>query len=266
MEIRSLTRAVAILKHLGSESAGASLSQIAGEVGLSKATASRFLRALLAVDFVRFDTNRGRYFLGQGLVRLALLFAPHSELKSLARRSLLELRDQTTETVALVVAQGTERITIDVILSPHELKAAPEIGSSKPIYAGAAGKALLSTYSNSELEKILHDVVLVSLAPGTIVAPTELRRDLIRVRDRGYAISVEETVRGQAAVAAPILRPNGSVAGAINLCGPSVRLPRAKLQAFGNLVAGVARNLSLKLAADQNVQIADRMTCNSGSG
>ena len=249
MEIRALSRVVQILASVSARPTGITLSEIVTDVRLSKATTYRFVRALVAVDFLRLEPDTGGYHIGPALLRFGRLAGHHEGLRLLARPFLDALRASTTETVSLVVPAGTERLTIDVVLSDHELRAAPEVGSLKPIYAGAAGKALLAGYPDDELDSLLGRVALKAVAPGTITSRSALERDLARIRERGYATSVDETVFGQAASAAPVFRDDGKVVASITVSGPRVRLPRTKLQKHGELVAAAAAKLSRKLGA-----------------
>ena len=90
--------------------------------------------------------DRGHYLPGNFFLTLANGSDPFRDLKTVAADVHLErLRQLTRETAALVVRRGTERVTIAVALSPHELKAVPEIGSAKPIHAGAAGRSFWPT-------------------------------------------------------------------------------------------------------------------------
>lgn len=249
MELRAINRAAQVLSCVEAHPSGISLSEIAGCVGLSKATTYRFVRALLAVDYLRLESENGGYFIGPALLRFGRLTVRHEDLRILARPSLEALRTASAETASLVVPVGLERMTIEVVLSEHELRAAPEVGSLKPIYAGAAGKAMLAWYSETELHDVVNRASLKAVAPGTITSPAALRRELIRVRERGYAISVGETVYGQAASAAPIFRSDGKVIGSITVSGPKVRLTRAKLEQQGILARAAAAKLSKKMGA-----------------
>ncbi len=249
MEIRALSRAVQILASVNAKPTGITLSEIATDVALSKATTYRFVRALLAVDFLRLELETGGYYIGPALLRFGRLAVQHEDLRMAARPFLEALRTSTGETVTLVVPVAAERLTIDVVLSEHELRAAPEVGSLKPVYAGAAGKAMLAWYPDEELKSLLNRLTLKSVAPGTITNLPALRRELVRVRERGYAISADETVLGQAASAAPVFRDAGRLVGSINISGPKVRLTRPKLERQGELVAAAAAKLSKKLGA-----------------
>ncbi len=244
MPIRTLSRAIKILECVHGSAPGLILRDIADSVGLSKATAYRFVQALLQADFLRLEPKTSRYFVGAGLLRFGKLSQEFDELRVLASPYLDALRKATLETVTLVVPVGAMRRTISVHLSEYELRAVPELGALKPLHTGAAGKAMLAWYSDEDLEGFLAKKKLIPVTPHTITSAATLRRDLVQVRARGYAVSTEETVIGQAASAAPVFHPAGTVIAAINISGPVVRLPMPKLQENGEKVARIAAEFS----------------------
>lgn len=247
MQIRTISRAIAILKSIHESSSGLTLLEIAKSVELSKATTYRFAQALLESEFLRFEPRTSRYSIGPELMRFGKLGQSYDDLRILAAPYLEALRDTTLETVSLVVPIGRLRMTLCVVLSEYELRAVPEVGARKPLYTGAAGKALLAWYNEEELEKYLTEEPLIPVTPQTISNVVTMRQDLVRVRARGYAISVEETVIGQAASAAPIIAHDGRIVAAVNLSGPVVRLPAAKLHENGEHVARTAAEISRAL-------------------
>src|ERR1700689_5497768 len=68
--VQSVDRAVAILEILARDGE-AGVSEVARELGVHKSTASRLLAALDRRELVTQDRARGRFRLGEGLVRLA---------------------------------------------------------------------------------------------------------------------------------------------------------------------------------------------------
>lgn len=247
MEIRAISRAVSVLKYIGQVATGVSLTEIAASVGLSKATTHRILHSLQSVGFVRCDPLNGHYFLGPLLLALAQRADPHESLKRLARPFLESLRDETQETVTLVTRDHDERFTIDVLLSPQELKVAPPVGSKRPIHAGAAGKALLALASDEELQALAARTGLPRLTRTTVTSLAELKREIAKVRNLGYARSVEEAVEGQAAVGIPIIVDERVVAG-INICGPSSRITPRRAQVMVKRGMVAARQLAAELS------------------
>ncbi len=55
-----------------------------------------------------------------------------------------------------------------------------------------------------EIEFILNRIELVPIQHSTITDKESMRRDLRDIRQRGYAVSIEETDQGAMGVAAPV--------------------------------------------------------------
>ena len=140
-------------------------------------------------------------------------------------------------------------INVEVELSEHELRSVPLPGGTKPIYAGAAGKAILAWWSGEAVESFLKHVELLAVAPRTITKRADLMLELTRTRSRGYAISVGETEPWQAASAAPIFGAEAIVVGCLNISGPTSRLPPAKLRANGELAVAATKRLGCLLVS-----------------
>lgn len=242
LEIRSIKRAAAVLRCIALQPEGMSSTGICEITGLSKATVHRILYTLASDDFVRVEG--GRYFPGTFLLALANGSDAFRDLKRSAQDRLAELRNATGETAALVVRRGMERVTISLALSFHELKAAPEVGSAKPIHAGAAGKALLAFVDAEELESAFEGYKFTRLAANTTASLSQFLRDLQKVRQQGYAQSSEESVDGQAAIAAPI-RVGGEVVGVVNLSVPVVRASKRAVREWAPHVLATAKAISV---------------------
>ena len=98
------------------------------------------------------------------------------------------------------------------------------IGSRGPLHCGGAGKAMLAFMSEAEQETVL-GTPLQALTANTITDPAVLRRELARVRQRGYSLDDQEVVMGVFCVAMPILDRLGRAVGAISITGPSPKQP-----------------------------------------
>jgi len=241
LEIRSIKRAAAVLRSIVDKPDGMSSTGIGEITGLSKATVHRILYTLASDDLVRMEG--GRYLPGAFLIALAADSDPFRDLKRTAAEPLAALRNATGETAALVVRRGTQRVTILVALAFHELKAAPDVGSTKPVHAGAAGKALLAFIDPGELEILLDGYKYARLAVNTVMSQAQLLRNVQRVRQQGYAVSSEESVDGQAAIAAPIML-NGGVAAVVNLSVPVVRASKRAVREWTPQVLAAAKAIA----------------------
>jgi DNA-binding IclR family transcriptional regulator len=145
-QTRSVKRAADIIHVLGSSAEGRKLTDIANEVGLSKATTYRILQTLVSEKLVDYQEEDGTYFIGAALVRIAMASRATTKLaiirniEKISAPYMRELCDSTGETVALVVSHGNVRTNLVVNLGSYELIASPKIGAQLPLYVGGPGK------------------------------------------------------------------------------------------------------------------------------
>lgn len=246
---QSVRRALDTLFLVAESGSGRSLTEVAAATGMSKATAFRLLRTLEERKLLRHDRVRRRYFPGNGLFQLAGLLEHSQPLREITLPHMQNLRERTKETISLVVAEGVERVTVEALASFHELRLVPAIHSRRPIYLGAPGKALLAFRSEHEIDRVIAETGLKPWTPASIRSRGELLKDLAGVRQRGYAMSIEETSEGGAAAAAPIFGPRGEVVAALNVFGPKYRMTPRMLKRYGALAATAAARISKELGA-----------------
>jgi IclR family acetate operon transcriptional repressor len=247
--VQSIDRAVAILRCFDSQHPHLGITEIAHLTGLSTSTAHRILTAMLANQLVRSTSGR-RYGLGPLLVQLAQSGALATTFHEVALPFMTNLRDEVNETVALHSLLASEdRAVIDQVESHQELhRRYTEIGVPIPLPLGAPGKAILSAMpwdrQVAQLER-----PLARVAPQQITDPAQLRIELDRTRNRGWAESNAERTLGISSVAAPIFDHSGSVIGALGLSVPSVRMSDDRIHELGRRVQLVAREISAALGA-----------------
>src|SRR5204862_5070630 len=92
-----------------------------------------------------------------------------------------------------------------------------------PLHAGASQKALLAFLGEEEVGRVATGS-LERLCRATITDPEALHANLAEIRERGWAISFEETIIGVWGVAVPLLDEHDGVVAALGLAGPSARL------------------------------------------
>src|SRR5262247_4927204 len=134
-----LDKAVAVLAAV--EPGPRSLAEVVQATGLSRATAHRLAVALEAHGLVRRD-EEGRWSLGLRLIGLG-----HAAAEALpgwldARPALEWLRAETGESVQLFVRDGDERVCVESLEAPHELRTIVPVGARLPLDRGSGGRAL----------------------------------------------------------------------------------------------------------------------------
>ncbi|MBY5162378.1 IclR family transcriptional regulator [Salsipaludibacter albus] len=240
--IRSVDRAVTLL-YLLADGGPMRVTDLARTVGIHKSTASRLLSTLQARGLADQDPGSGTYRLGHGVVRLAGAVDHGFDLGSVSRPVCTRLAQETGETVNVVILDDGRTMCIDQVIGSASVTTINWVGKRSPVHATASGKAFLAHVPPEE-RRVLLSRRLDSLTPSTITDVDVLETDLARVRERGWAASVDEQEDGLTSVAAPVLGPDGNVVAALALSGPSFRLAGERLAAIGAATAAAADQIS----------------------
>lgn len=224
------------------------VTQIARELGLSKAVVHRILRTLADKGMLVSDPGSRGYRLGPAASTLGTRALQDSDLRAAAIDRIHELRDATGETATLTAMVPQGRIYLDQVESGHEIKMTVELGRRFPLHAGSSGKCMLASLPADRREQVLN-LGLPGLTERTTTDPAELRAELDNIRQRGYATSDGERQRDAASVAAPVLGSSGSVLGAVSVCGPRYRVTAEIVDEIAPRVVAAAHDVSRRMTA-----------------
>ena len=205
--VGTLDKAVRVLVAL--ERRPRSLAELVDETGLPRATAHRLASALEDHGLVR-RTDEGQFALGLALVAFGRAAAEALPLADAARPALDHLRTATGESVQLYVRQGSRRVCVASLESPHGLRTIVPMGASLPLAQGSAGRVLRA----------------VDASPA-----------------EGWVASVEEREPGVASVSAPVCAADGRVVAAVSVSGPVERTSRDPGARYGADVTAAARGI-----------------------
>jgi DNA-binding IclR family transcriptional regulator len=240
----AIDRALAVLGVLAEASQPMGVTEIARRVGLPKSVVHYHVSALVRNRYVEARPDR-RYGLGYAALRLGRGNYSNLELRARALPHMRVLHHDSWETVTLSVLVGRERVYVDQLVSPQEIKLAVELGRPFPLHAGASGRAIMAFLPPDSREVLLSEP-LERLSAYTVVDPNALRDLLESVRIAGVAISRSERQEGAASVAAPVFDNHG-VAGAMSVCGPEYRFGTASLERYAPMLRTAATQLSREL-------------------
>jgi DNA-binding IclR family transcriptional regulator len=199
------------------------ITDLASATGLPKSTTHRLVTALVNEGLLVQDEDSHKYALSLHVTALGASILSSHTVRKVARPMLMELRDQTHESVHLAVLEGMEVVIIDTEDSYFVVRAVNVPGQHLPAHAVSTGKVLLAYQWEVRLHEILAHAKLESYTERTITDPRLLLEELRRVRAQGYAISCEELEQGIDAVAAPIFDHMGTVVASVSIGGPSER-------------------------------------------
>lgn len=203
-----IARAARVLRILGAQRTGLSLTELAEAVQLPKSTIHRIVHALRDEELV-IVASSGKVHIGPAIGRLGA--ADRGVRREEVRPHLERLSRELGETVDLSVLDGSELRFIDQIAAPHRLRAVSEVGATFPLHCTANGKALLAALPRASAAALL-PARLQAFTGNTITSRTDLWAELDRVRQTGAGFDREEHQRGISAVAMVVRDAFGALA------------------------------------------------------
>jgi IclR family transcriptional regulator, KDG regulon repressor len=252
--VKSLLKALAILDCLAeSEPEGYTLTQLSQKLRLHISTVHRLLVNLTRQGFVDFNPAQGTYQLGYRVMRMGLKVLDRMDFRRVAAPLLHELSQKTQETVHLAILQAYQVVTIEKFQGPHPVRLDAPLGAATPLHATGVGKALLAFQDEKRVAAILRAAglppkgSLPRLTVNTLTSLGDLKRELSRIREQGYAVDNEEAVVGLRCVAAPLFDHSGRAVAAFSVAGPASRVSPARTAEIARLVLETAGEISHRL-------------------
>jgi len=239
-QVRSLTRALTLLRHLAASGDGMSLTELSDAAGLPPSTTHRLLTTLESERFVRPEPQGGLWRIGVAAFIVGAAFARSRDKLSLTRPYLRRLMELSGETANLFVESDGEAICIGQIESRHAMRAITGVGGRVLLHSSGAGKALLANMEAARRQRVLGTMALPRETQRTITDRARLEAEVDSVRNLGYAVDDEEHALGLRCVAAPVFDEFGRGVAAISVSGPSARIPAERIAALGRMVAQAA--------------------------
>lgn len=242
--VQSVDRAITILEILAREGE-AGVTDVAGELAVHKSTAFRLIGTMEARGLVEQSDERGKYRIGLGLVRMAGSSAARTDIVRVARPTCKRLAVETGETINVAVLVDSAALYLDQIAGASALQPHNWVGQRIPLHATSSGKALIAHLDPAEVDALLPR--LEALAPRTITRRATLHRELAEVRERGYAVAVDELEEGLTALAAPVRDAHGDVIGALSVSGSTYRMDDDTVAVTAGHLVEAAREVSLAM-------------------
>ncbi len=242
-----MIRALNLLQRLSETPTGLNLTDLSYQLGMPTATVHRLLSTFEELNFVEQDTDQGLWFVGLKAFTVGNAFLSRRDFVASARPHMHSLVEQCGETVNLGVIDNGEAVFIGQVESREVMRMIVRLGSRSPIHASGVGKALLAHLPEQQLARILQQRGLTRYTERSIDNPAQLREELERVRQLGYALDDEEHAVGLRCVAAAIFDQNGQALAAISLSGPKARITDKRLDELGVAVRQTAGEITQAL-------------------
>lgn len=219
--LQSVSQALKILELL-QRTPSLGVSEIAALLEVSSSTAHRLLSTMADADFVRQGPVGRKYQLGPAMQisRNASLIEHCIEVST---PHMIALRDESSETVHLAVLTRTETRFVAAFESPLIMRVTSRVGRELPAHTTAAGKILLARLDSADFAERYPEEELTAGTAESIHSTEQLRLEVLRAGELGYARNSGESESGVAAIAVPLRHPDGLVTCSLTLTGPESR-------------------------------------------
>ncbi|MDQ0646223.1 DNA-binding IclR family transcriptional regulator [Microbacterium natoriense] len=242
--VGALDRAIRILDELAAAPGGLDLASIAQSVGMSSSGAHRALKSLSLGGLVSQRERRGDYFLGPKILVWAQQMGDERSLASLAMPILRVLNEETRESVYLSVMRDRRIWNICALEGHGNVLVQERPGAERLFHSTGRGKLFLASLDRAAAKKIVAETSLPSVGPATITDEAELWREVDRARERGFAVSREESFAGGAGVAFPVFDNRGVLLAAVGASIPLTRFDSLGEQFFVEQVRHAAEKIT----------------------
>lgn len=245
--VQSVDRALSILETLAEDDEGYRLSDLAVRTGLSASTVHRLLATLESRRFVQFDRAESKWHVGVRSFTVGASFARRRNFSTQAIPYLRKLRDLTRETANLAVVDDEYIIVLTRMESREIMRSLTQVGGRVAMVTSGVGKAVLATYSDEEVGAVIRHHGMPRLTEKSIVRPSDLFKELDKIRKQGFAVDDEEACMGLRCIAAVVYNDCAEPLAAISVSGMTSRLTDDRLPEIGQIVREVACELTLAL-------------------
>ena len=221
--ISSFARGLAVIRTFGSDSARQTLTEVAEQVGITRATARRFLLTLCALGYARTD---GKYFeLTPQVLEIGYSYLSSLSISETIQPYLRQVTERLRESSSAAVLDGDHVVYVARSAARHRVMAIGlAVGARLPAHCTSMGLVLLAHLDSVRLSQYLETARLERHTDTTTTTPAVLLERLKAVRECGYALCNEELEVGLRSIAVPLHDNEGKVSIAMNVSAQAVRV------------------------------------------
>jgi DNA-binding IclR family transcriptional regulator len=249
IKLNAIDKALTMLVQFAPHNREIGTIEMSERLGLHKATVSRILLNLTRHGFLMQNPKTRKFRLGPTNLQLAnaIRKSIDNNVSHVAIPLIDELRDLTKETAVLDVPSGEENTMVAYMAEGTQpVRIAGRIGEVLPAHAMAGSKAILAFSPSDRVDRVLSKK-LKRLTANTITDPKKFRKQLEKVREKGFAFDLEETDVGVTAIAAPIFDYDARPLAAVVIVGPTNRIKIKSGSPLVTLLKDTAAKISYQL-------------------
>lgn len=193
-----------------------SISQISQKTGIPRAAVRRCLYTLNKLGFVYAQDGKN-FELRPRILTLGHPYLASTPLAKATQPVLKHLSQMLNESCSIATLDGDDILYIARASSARIMSIDLDVGSRLPAFATSMGRVLLANLPLEAQDNYLKRVSLIRYTQYTIFNINELKEELQRIRQQGYAINDQELEIGLRSIAVPLQATDGKVGAALNV-------------------------------------------------
>ncbi|MCF8475445.1 MAG: IclR family transcriptional regulator [Pseudolabrys sp.] len=242
-----VARVVGILGAFADGEPALAISQLSERLNMPPSSVHRLLEQLIALEVIE-RANHRRYRIGAEFFRIGVRVESKFRIVGTARPLMQMLADQLDETCVLSVLMRAQRqrlrvARVDSVRQPLKFKM--QLLERHSLVWGAAGRAILAHMEPSNVERAFKEAPIHSTTGKPLPSMSRLMKDLMKVREDGFAFARGEFVsEDTVGVAAPLFGAGGKILGELCIVLPAYRFDEGMLKPISTSLIRATEQLS----------------------
>ncbi|WP_317855821.1 IclR family transcriptional regulator [Chakrabartyella piscis] len=244
---KSVSKTLAILSTFNETAPMQRTSDIAMKLNMNISTVSRHLNTLLDMGFLERDEATGFYFLGMEVVSLVGAALQNNDVFRHSYPELQQLSNKFDVHSHMAVPRGKEVVHLISVCCESTMELLIPMGHCHPMFCSAMGRAMLAYMPINKRQEVLL-CEMKKYTPTTKVDMKEIEQELVKTRQKGYCIVIDELSESKGSLAAPVFDRNRKPIAAVSVSASAYSLSQPQRQReLAKAVLSVASKVSGKL-------------------
>jgi len=204
-QVPAVTRAIAILRHLGRSAEPVGVNRLARELDLVPSTCLHILRVLKDEGLAGFDPQTKRYSIGVGILPIARSAIEQNSFAKLIEPRLTNLsREFGGTAIATQLANDDQMVVVALSRAQQLFRLQVDLGSRFPALISATGRCH-AAFNLTELRATQLKQRFGKLKWTNQPSYVTWKREIARVQEDGYAVDRGDYISGVTVIAVPFV-------------------------------------------------------------
>jgi IclR family transcriptional regulator, pca regulon regulatory protein len=213
--IEGLVKGLEVLSCFDEHTELLSASEVSERLGISRASARRFLLTLMHTGYA--EAVGRQYRATPKILALAHAYTGSAKLPKTVAPFLQRIARDLQFSSNCSVLESADAVCIASVNVTKLMSTNFEPGTRLPAYTSAAGRIMLAALDDQKLQKWLDETELFAFTPATPMDKNKLFSDICLVRQRGFEMTENFFELGLRGIAMPLRNRKGEVRAAISV-------------------------------------------------